>query len=80
MVIGNNMQIKVGKIFFGKGFNHPWWTLGHVSVKRDVYLQVLQREAPRSTFIEDSAFVADLLLRGFQVGAIENQLTGYCKF
>jgi hypothetical protein len=59
------------------GFNHPWWTLGHIAVKRDVYLKVKQREDVQSG--EDAMFVADLMTRGYRVGSIRNRLTGYCK-
>ena len=66
--------------FSDPGLSHPWWAIGHVSVKRQVYLEVTQREDMARRLQEDSAFVADLLLRGYRVGSILNQLTGYCKY
>ena len=58
-------------------FNHPWWTLGHVAVKRNVYLTVKQNE--NAVGHEDALFTADMLLQGYKVATIKNQLTGYCK-
>lgn len=65
---------------FDREFNHPWWVLGHISVQRNAYLSVRQREGPFGRKKEDAMFVADLLRQNYTVLAIENYLTGYCKF
>ena len=56
--------------------DHPAWTNGHISFRRQVWETVQQRTDQQGA--EDSWFTADLLMHGFHGVFVNQQLTGYC--
>ena len=63
---------------FDDTFTHPWFAHGHISFRKEIFENIQQRENKIGQ--EDSYFVSDILQKGYPIIAVEQKLTGYCKY